>query len=377
MLSRPDDATTADHKGDEPPVMPPTLQAVHFGLLRTVLSWLFGLAALSALIVAVAQHGSLAGILDAARATSPRVLVLACAAQVATYVCAAGVWWCVLRTAGHAGKLRRLMRLGVAKVFTDQLLPSSGVSGNILVVAALLRRQVPPPIVMAALLVGMTSFYAAYLAAAVAAALLLWLHDRQSPALLGLLAVFVVLTIVFPSLVFWARRQMAHQLPGWAARMPLIAMLLRAMAEAPSGLLRNPALLAESIGLQIMVFVLDAMTLWLVLQNGEYPPAFWIAFVSLIVASVVATLGPIPAGLGSFEGGAVVMLRLLDVPLESALAAVLLFRGLTFWLPMVPGLWLAHRELHHVPGTANHASRPVSAGDPRQDHESRCAGKAG
>jgi len=30
---------------------------------------------------------------------------------------------------------------------------------------------------------------------------------------------------------------------------------------------------------------------------------------------------------------------------EAALAATLLLRGLTFWLPMVPGLWLARREM--------------------------------
>jgi len=31
--------------------------------------------------------------------------------------------------------------------------------------------------------------------------------------------------------------------------------------------------------------------------------------------------------------------------LEAALTATLLLRGLTFWLPMLPGLWIARREL--------------------------------
>jgi len=35
----------------------------------------------------------------------------------------------------------------------------------------------------------------------------------------------------------------------------------------------------------------------------------------------------------------------LGVEVEAALAATLLLRGLTFWLPMVPGLWLARREM--------------------------------
>ena len=63
------------------------------------------------------------------------------------------------------------------------------------------------------------------------------------------------------------------------------------------------------------------------------------------MASMAATLGPIPLGLGTFEAACVGMLSLLGVAIEAALAATLLLRGLTFWLPMVPGLWLAKREI--------------------------------
>jgi hypothetical protein len=39
------------------------------------------------------------------------------------------------------------------------------------------------------------------------------------------------------------------------------------------------------------------------------------------------------------------MLSLLDAAIETALAATLLLRGLTFWLPTLPDLWLARREI--------------------------------
>ena len=51
---------------------------------------------------------------------------------------------------------------------------------------------------------------------------------------------------------------------------------------------------------------------------------------------------------GSGTCGAVVVPMpaafLLGLAIETALAATLLLRGLTFWLPMVPGLWLAMLE---------------------------------
>jgi uncharacterized membrane protein YbhN (UPF0104 family) len=62
------------------------------------------------------------------------------------------------------------------------------------------------------------------------------------------------------------------------------------------------------------------------------------------MSALLAILGVIPGGLGLFEGGAVAMLRWFDVPVEAGLAATLLLRAWTFWLPMVPGMWIAHHE---------------------------------
>jgi uncharacterized protein (TIRG00374 family) len=238
-----------------------------------------------------------------------------------------------------------LVRLGVAKVFTDQILPSGGISGNLLVVAGLLRRRVPSRVAMAALLVGMLSFYAAYLSVAVAAFALLWLHERHHPAVTGLFAVFAVMVVLLPALVLRARRRLVDRLPGWLARMPVITMLLRSMSEAPADLLHDARLLFQTTALQLAVFLLDAATLWFAFRAIGQPQSASIAFTTLATASVIATIAPIPLGLGSFEGGAIGTLQLLGVSADTALAATLLLRGLTFWLPMVPGLWLAHYEI--------------------------------
>ena len=87
--------------------------------------------------------------------------------------------------------------------------------------------------------------------------------------------------------------------------------------------------LAETVMLEFAVFALDALTLWLVFRALGDTPAIWIAFVSFLMASMAATLGPIPLGLGTFEAARVGMLSLLGVAIETALAATLLPRGLT------------------------------------------------
>jgi uncharacterized membrane protein YbhN (UPF0104 family) len=50
-------------------------------------------------------------------------------------------------------------------------------------------------------------------------------------------------------------------------------------------------------------------------------------------------------GLGSFEAVSIGMLRALGVPFEAALSATLLFRGYTLWLPLIPGMFAARRQL--------------------------------
>ena len=76
--------------------------------------------------------------------------------------------------------------------------------------------------------------------------------------------------------------------------------------------------------------------------------ACWVAFAGFTIGAIVAMIAPSPLGLGTFEAGTTGMLTLLGMPLEAALSATLLLRGLTFWLPMVPGILIARRELSRL-----------------------------
>jgi glycosyltransferase 2 family protein len=49
------------------------------------------------------------------------------------------------------------------------------------------------------------------------------------------------------------------------------------------------------------------------------------------------------------------LLTLAGTGLEAAFAATILLRGLSFWAPMLPGLWLARREIR-LAGSAESAA---------------------
>jgi len=308
-------------------------------------AWLSGLLLLASLVLVVAHLGTLQEFARLVIALQPVWFLFALAAQAATYLAASLSWARTLRRAGHPRRLSLLLPLGIAKLFTDQVVPSGGVSGAMLVTRALTRRGVPVDAAMAVLLVGLVSYFAAYLLAVITSLVILWLHHRANAALFAIVAVFVVVVVAIPWGVLWMQARGLRLLARWVKHLPGAAQLLRAIADAPADLVRDPRLLLQTVPLELAIFVLDALTLWLVLRGLGQDPPLWVAFASFVMASMAATLGPIPLGLGTFEGASIGMLHLLGITIEASLAATLVLRGLTFWLPMLPGLYLARREL--------------------------------
>jgi uncharacterized membrane protein YbhN (UPF0104 family) len=107
----------------------------------------------------------------------------------------------------------------------------------------------------------------------------------------------------------------------WIRRRKGVTALLKAAAAAPADLLRPPLHLAETISLQLTIFLLDALTLWAAFRALAVPADVWIAFTAFVSVSMAATIGPIPLGLGTFEAGCVAMLNTRGLGVETALAA--------------------------------------------------------
>jgi uncharacterized protein (TIRG00374 family) len=255
------------------------------------------------------------------------------------------VWRAVLRRAGHPQGLAALIPLGVAKRFTDQAIPSGGLSGSALVTMALQRRGVPASSAIAALLVGLVSYNVAYLGAALASLALLHVHGRLNVALVAIVALLAVFNVALPAFLLGLKAWNVRLRESWLRRFRVLSPALDVLAQAPTHLLKSPGLVAETVVYQAAIFALDVLTLWLAFRAIGIAAEPWVIFVSFVIASVAATILPIPLGLGTFESGSVGMLAALDVPVEAALTATLLLRGMTFWLPMIPGVWLARREL--------------------------------
>ena len=134
-------------------------------------------------------------------------------------------------------------------------------------------------------------------------------------------------------------------MPNWLAKFGPARDLFEMVGDAPDGLVRNPRLIGQLALLNGGVWIADALTFLACLLAVGQPFAFDAAFVALVIASVVATIAPVPLGLGTFEGSAIAMLRVMGVPFEAALSATLLYRGFSLWIPLALGMVFSRREM--------------------------------
>lgn len=119
--------------------------------------------------------------------------------------------------------------------------------------------------------------------------------------------------------------------------------------EESAALVRDRRILRTATAWQLAIVLLDAATMSVCIRAiGAHAPADAV-FASFMIASLVRTMGVVPGGLGTYEATSVGTLHLVGISVSAALSATLIFRGLTFWIPMLPGLWSSRRILRPVP----------------------------
>jgi len=308
------------------------------------LLWLLGLGLLAAVIVGALHMSEHEAVARAAARADPIRLVLALLLQVATYPAQGEIWRRVGDAAGWRMSPRQAFELSVAKVFADQALPSGGVSSSVLVAKALHERRTPEAVVNAVVLINFTSYHLAYALALLPALIVVARRGETNPIVVLMAALFFLFSIgVSAAAMALAGR---HRL---RLRVPVGQMLLdralRFVAASDPRLMRGVPLLAQTIALQLVIVLLDAATMWLLVGalGPDAPPAG--VFASFMIASLFRTMGVVPGGLGTFEATSVWTLRMAGVPIRAGLGATLLFRGLSFWMPMLPGYWFSRRVL--------------------------------
>jgi hypothetical protein len=106
-----------------------------------VAAWLFGAVVLAGLVVFIMHFGAIEIFVATLRRARPAWLAAAVSCKMATYVCAAAVWFRVLGRAGSPLPFLSLLRLALVELFANQAIPTGGLSGSLMVVRGLIVRK--------------------------------------------------------------------------------------------------------------------------------------------------------------------------------------------------------------------------------------------
>jgi len=323
------------------------------------MSWALGAALLGVVIAAALHFSEESAFITIIQRARPGWIAVAIALQAGTYIAQGGVWRRVIHGAGSSLSRSAAYQLSLAKVFADQAIPSAGLSSSVLVARALNGLRLPGPAVKAVVLINIASYHLGYVATLIVALALLARRGQLNLFVFTTALLFLLFSVLMSGIVLALGGRAAIQLPAALGRLRAVRGLLDFVVGADRRLMRTNRLLIHTIGLQIVIVLLDAGTMWCLLRALGAQISVDRVFASFMIASLFRTMGILPGGLGTFEATSVLMLRLIGLDVATGLSATLLFRGLSFWFPMLPGYWCSQRSIQPAP--LAHASRPLVA----------------
>ncbi len=277
------------------------------------------------------QVGELQQTLDALQAARWDWLAVGLALAAASYLAAA-----VAQLGAVEARLAlgRTMLVQVASSFANRLTPAS-LGGIGLNVSYLQRAGLDRPAAVAAVAVNTA-----------AGALVHVLGLLIAVALIGPAGVGAAhIPRGWPGLVALAAALAAGGLLLWSplGRQRLVTPALRAGREL-TGVLRRPGKAAQLLGGSAGVTLAYALTLAGCLAAFDAHVSLASTVAVYLAGAAVASVSPTPGGLGAMEAALVAGLTAVGGPTGPAVAGVLAFRLLTYWLPVLPGR-LAYRAL--------------------------------
>jgi uncharacterized membrane protein YbhN (UPF0104 family) len=310
------------------------------------------------LFVAIALLAWLAPGLDSIRSrldnAAPGWLLLGVALEVASCACYVAMFGPVFC---ESMALRTRTEIGLAELGVGSLVPAGGLGGLALGVWALRRGGMPADQVGTRSVAFFLIKCAANFAAVAVVGVVLWagVGASLSPALTILPAVLAVAVMGGVAALPVLLRRASGE--GGAAR------AARGLGRGVSEALRllatgNPAIVLGSLG----YWAFDNLVLWACFHAFGTTPALTVVLMGYLIGQLGGLL-PLPGGLGGVEGGLVGTLVVYGVSVRDAVTAVLAYRVIQFWIPLLlslPAFLSLQRGLNR-PERPDLCAPPISA----------------
>jgi uncharacterized protein (TIRG00374 family) len=251
---------------------------------------------------------------------------------------------------------RASYQITLAGLAASRLFAAAGAGGLVLTAWALRRSGMRTREVADKTLTFLILTYIPYMAALVVCGFGLRFGVFPGPDPFGLTVVPAAVAILLTAIGVSAAlvpTDLQRRLDGFAHRKGRIGKWAQKAAHLPASAsagmrdaiahLRHPdpALLGAVLfwGFQVAV-------LWAAFRAFGDAPALAVLIQAFFVG-MFGNLLPVPGGVGGVEGGLIASFVAFGVDFEQALVAVLVYRAVTFWLPMIPGV-IAYFQLRRT-----------------------------
>ena len=280
------------------------------------------------------------------------LLAAAVALEIAALAGYANLFRYILRVLDIRMLLREVWAITLSGLAVSHILSAGGVGGWVVTYNALMKHKVPHGIIFVAIAAQQFFNYVVlwfFFAVAIVYLILVRGSDSIIGYLVGIALIGLILWLTLYGIYLYNRptrlrlrvTQVAHlvnrvwrrevvkerHIDGWIDNL-LIGM--RRMVKH-RGSFRTTLVLACAF------WFFDMLCLWCTFQAFGYTIGLGHLLVAYVVAYSIGTLAPTPGGLGAVEGLLIALFVSFGVPSAVAVAVVLVYRIINFWLPIPPG----------------------------------------
>ena len=287
----------------------------------------------------------------------PLWLAIALAAQFGTYLFNAVICRNLLRSfePKSAVPINELFQASIVTLFINQVIPSVNLSGNIYFFNFLKKRGIPEQSAYSLLLLELLTFYTAVVCI-ILMLLFICIFLKGIPVYFILiltcgLAAFVLFAFLLGLL---GRGKTVALLLKKLSRIRFLRKSISQFEKIPFGRIKNPwRIFSEKTGIVISttffhscVFICDALTIFALFRGLGVSVPFLSVFVGFVLTKIISLLPLLPGALILYEGSMTFFFVHFGVPVGIAAVATLLYRALSFWLPIPVG-FLLYRKLEN------------------------------
>jgi len=251
---------------------------------------------------------------------------------------------------------RESYQITMAGVAATRLFAAAGAGGIALTAWALRRSGMEARLVACRMVAFLVLLYSVYMLTVLILGPGLYygvFPGGGSFAITVLPAIFAAGVIIIVGAVSFVPRDVERRLERAESGRGFFGRMARRLAAAPASAasgVRTALKLIQSREPMVLGAVVwwgfDILTLWACFHAFGTHPAHAVIIMGYFVGQLGNVL-PIPGGIGGVDGGLIGAFAAFGVPIDSAVVAVLAYRGFSFWLPTLPGV-IAYLQLRRT-----------------------------